>query len=142
MYVVDFQIVVFDGHKNTRLRTTSPAILFDTCDIQKIGHTTGVSCRQSAGRMEGNGDAGQDQVPTTVESKTRTHNGRVGSAQRTADGGAGRSWANQAAEISVGSEAIVPLALQGTVNNCFERLVASKNTRESHINRSRNKRSG
>ena len=39
-----------------------------------------------------------------VESKTRTNNGQVGSAQRTADGGAGRNWANQGADISVGPE--------------------------------------
>ena len=37
----------------------------------------------------------------SVESKTRTHNRRVGSAQRRADGGAGRRWAEQGADISV-----------------------------------------
>ena len=36
-----------------------------------------------------------------VESKTRTHNRRVGSARRRADGGAGRRWAEQGADISV-----------------------------------------
>ena len=30
---------------------------------------------------------------TPVESKTQKHNGRVGSARRRADGGAGRRWA-------------------------------------------------
>ena len=51
------------------------------------------------------------QVP--VESKTRTHNGRVGSARRsTADGGTGRSWSEQGADISVGPEANPLLALQ------------------------------
>ena len=43
-----------------------------------------------------------------VESKTRTHNGRVGSARRTAHGGAGRSWAEQGADNSVGPEADRP----------------------------------
>ena len=40
-----------------------------------------------------------------VESKTRTHNGRVGSARRTKDGGAGRNWAEQGADISDGPKA-------------------------------------
>ena len=62
-----------------------------------------------------------------VESKTRTNNGRVGSAWRTAHGEAGRNWAEQGADISIGPEAPVPLALQGTVNNCSERLFASTN---------------
>ena len=43
-----------------------------------------------------------------VESKTRTHNGRVGSARRRADGGAGRRWAEQGADISVALEANRP----------------------------------
>ena len=123
------------------------------------------------------------QLSLPVESKTRTHNGRVGSARRTADGGAGRSWAEQGADISVNPEAsyssgpsvlghalhdlsspkpghttgasgrhgarrtagqgearqnrvltfrsarkaTIPLAFQGTVNNCSERLFASTN---------------
>ena len=33
----------------------------------------------------------QDDIIIFVESKTRTHNGRVGSARRTADGGAAQS---------------------------------------------------
>ena len=43
-----------------------------------------------------------------VESRTRTHNGQVGSARRTADGGAGRRWAEQGADISVALEANRP----------------------------------
>ena len=42
------------------------------------------------------------------ESKTRTHNGRVGSARRRADGGAGRRWAEQGADSSVALEANRP----------------------------------
>ena len=42
---------------------------------------------------------------TIVESKTRTHNGRVESARRRADGGVGRRWAKQGADISVVLEA-------------------------------------
>ena len=47
-------------------------------------------------------------VSTPVESKNRTHNGRVGSARRRADGGAGRRWAKQGADISVALEANRP----------------------------------
>ena len=43
-----------------------------------------------------------------VEFTTRTHNGRVGSARRRADGGAGRCWAEQSADISVALEASRP----------------------------------
>ena len=43
-----------------------------------------------------------------VESKTRTHNGRVESARRTADGGVGRRWAEQGANISIALEANRP----------------------------------
>ena len=43
-----------------------------------------------------------------VESKTRTHNGRVGSARRRAAGGAGRRWAERGADISVALEANRP----------------------------------
>ena len=43
-----------------------------------------------------------------VESKTRTHNGRVESARRRADGGAGRRWAEHGADISVALEANRP----------------------------------
>ena len=49
-----------------------------------------------------------DDVGKPVESKTRTHNGRVGSARRRADGGAGRRWAEQGADISVALEANRP----------------------------------
>ena len=44
-----------------------------------------------------------------VESKTRTHNGRVRSAQRTADCGAGRNWAKQGADISEGNRPSSPV---------------------------------
>ena len=54
-----------------------------------------------------------------VESKTRTHNGRVGSARRTADGGAGRSWAEQGADISVGPEANRPSSPPGYRKQLF-----------------------
>ena len=54
-----------------------------------------------------------------VESKTRTHNGRVGSARRTADGGAGRSWAEQGADISVGPEANHPSSPPGYRKQLF-----------------------
>ena len=43
-----------------------------------------------------------------VESKTRTHNGQVGSARRRADSGAGRRWVEQGADISVALEANHP----------------------------------
>ena len=45
---------------------------------------------------------------TPVESKIRTHNGRVESARRRADGGVGRRWAEQGADISVALEANRP----------------------------------
>ena len=43
-----------------------------------------------------------------VESKTRIHNGRFGSARRRAYSGAGRRWAEQGADISVALEANRP----------------------------------
>ena len=52
-------------------------------------------------------------VNKPAESKTRTHNARVGSTQRTADGGAGRRWANQGADISVGLEGNRPSSPPG-----------------------------
>ena len=52
-------------------------------------------------------------VASPVECKTRTYNGRVGSAQRTADGGAGRRWAHQGADISVGPEGNCPSSPPG-----------------------------
>ena len=58
-------------------------------------------------------------ITGTVESKTRTHNGRVGSARRTADGGAGRSWAEQGADISVGPEANRPSSPPGYRKQLF-----------------------
>ena len=54
-----------------------------------------------------------------VESKTRTHNGRVGSAPRTADGGAGRSWAEQGADMSVGPEGNRPSSRPGFRKQMF-----------------------
>ena len=54
-----------------------------------------------------------------VESKTWTHNGRVGSAQRTADGWAGRNWAKHVADISVSPEAACPLCPQGYRGQLF-----------------------
>ena len=54
-----------------------------------------------------------------VESKTRTHSGRVGSARRTADGGAGRRWAEQGADISVGPEANRPSSPPGYRQQLF-----------------------
>ena len=54
-----------------------------------------------------------------VESKTRTHNRQVDSARRTADGGAGRSWAEQGADISVGPEANRPSSPSGYRKQLF-----------------------
>ena len=84
----------------------------------KHGHTTFGSGRSAwrSGRM-GSGKIGcqQNHSPSNkclpVESKTRTHNGRVGSARRRADGGAGRRWSKQGADILVALEANRPSGL-------------------------------
>ena len=74
------------------------------------------TCRASpAGAAAGVDRALRIDTERPVESKTRTRNGRVGSAWRSADGGAGRRWAEQGADISVTLEANRPLALQRNV---------------------------
>ena len=77
-----------------------------------------------------------------VESKTRTHNGRVGSAQRTADGGAGRSWAEQGADISVGPEGNRPFSPPGYRKQLFGMSLRKHEQRKSYVNRWRNKTRG
>ena len=77
-----------------------------------------------------------------VESKTGTLNKRVGSAQHTADGGAGRSWANQGADIPVGPEGNRPSSPPENHERMLGTSLRKHEQRESYVNRWRNKTSG
>ena len=77
-----------------------------------------------------------------VESKTRTHNGRVGSARRRADGGAGRRWAKQGADISVALEANSPSGPPAHCRQLFRTSLRKHEQRKSYVNRWRNKTRG
>ena len=59
------------------------------------------------------------QVVNTCRVQTWTHTGRVGSARRRADGGAGQCWAKQGADISVALEANRPSCPPAHCKNLF-----------------------
>ena len=64
-----------------------------------------------------------------VESKTRIHDVRVGSAQGMRDIGAGRSWAKQVADISVGPESSHPSSLPGYCKQLFRKVLRKQERR-------------
>ena len=73
---------------------------------------------------------------------TRTHNGRVGSARRRADGGVGRRWAEQGADISVALEANSPSGPPAHCKKLSWTSLRKHEQRKSHVNRWRNETSG
>ena len=81
-------------------------------------------------------------VEIPVESKTRTHNGRVGSARRRADGGAGRRWAEQSADISVALEANSPSGPPAHCKQLSWTSLRKHEQRKSYVNRWGNETSG
>ena len=72
---------------------------------------------------------------TPVESKIRTQNGQVGSARRRADGGAGRSLAEQGADSSVVLEANRPCGPPTHCEQQFWRSLRKHEQRNSYVNR-------
>ena len=77
-----------------------------------------------------------------LDFKTRTHNMRVGSAQRRADGGPGRPWAEQSADISVALEANSPSGPPAHCKNLSWTSPRKHEQRNLYVNGWKNKTSG